>query len=325
MVCRQHLVCTAATAVDFKKVSGWLQDCVQSCEHSQLSRSILPWPREILLMDLDDLCLIRASTRTRYLALSYVWGRANAFTTTKSTVTDLLERGKLKDLVNILPSAIRDAMTCVKKLGERYLWVDALCIVQDDASRKHQQISQMDVIYSQAYLTIVADSAENAKSPLPGIEPATRLCPRRITALERDWLRLFPDAPVEHPVELETLSSSASERGIVYNRHGWTFQEELLSSRRLYFNHHNVWFSCNGHVYKHDLFFTAEEEETAPLSFYERLPSKLGQNDDFNDGVDKWDTVVECYWWLIENYTSRRLTYRSDVLDAINGILLVSR
>ncbi|KAM7219426.1 hypothetical protein V8F06_005160 [Rhypophila decipiens] len=65
-------------------------------------------------------------------------------------------------------------MMLVKELGERYLWADVLCIVQDDPLQKHQDIKQMDLVYSCATATIVGLHGHNADAGLPGIRPATR-------------------------------------------------------------------------------------------------------------------------------------------------------
>jgi hypothetical protein len=65
-------------------------------------------------------------------------------------------------------------MAAVSSLGERYLWVDVLCIIQDDEKSKALFISQMDIVYHHALLTIVAMSGQDANSRLPGLRPFTR-------------------------------------------------------------------------------------------------------------------------------------------------------
>lgn len=65
-------------------------------------------------------------------------------------------------------------MAVVSSLGERYLWVDVLCIIQDDEKSKALFISQMDIVYHHALLTIVAMSGQDANSGLPGLRPFTR-------------------------------------------------------------------------------------------------------------------------------------------------------
>jgi hypothetical protein len=67
-------------------------------------------------------------------------------------VTRLLQR---LELLTQLPTAVKDAIPLVRKLGENHLWVDCLCIVQDD-EKTREQVDHMGDIYSGAYLTIIA-------------------------------------------------------------------------------------------------------------------------------------------------------------------------
>ncbi|KAK4100493.1 hypothetical protein N658DRAFT_497241 [Parathielavia hyrcaniae] len=65
-------------------------------------------------------------------------------------------------------------MKFVRRLGERYLWVDDLCIVQDDPATKQPMIQNMHVIYSNAYVTLIAASGDNSDAGLPGVWPSSR-------------------------------------------------------------------------------------------------------------------------------------------------------
>jgi len=89
---------------------------------------------------------------------------------------DNLER--FKERGSIQPAhttaTIRDAMVLTERLGERYLWVDALCIVQDSEAAKQQTLRDMGRIYAQSKLTIVAGACSSANDPLLGVtEPRT--------------------------------------------------------------------------------------------------------------------------------------------------------
>jgi Heterokaryon incompatibility protein (HET) len=73
----------------------------------------------------------------------------------KTVQVNLAERLKKGSLGHNLPATLEDAMLLVKDLGERYLWIDTLCIIQDDAQSKHRNIRQMGLVYSRAFATIV--------------------------------------------------------------------------------------------------------------------------------------------------------------------------
>ncbi|KAK7973836.1 hypothetical protein PG989_015684, partial [Apiospora arundinis] len=77
--------------------------------------------------------------------------------------------GDSDELPNQLPAVVQDAMTVCKDLGIQYLWVDKYCIRQNDAEEKHNQIRNMDIIYSAAELTIIAACSENSSEGLQGV------------------------------------------------------------------------------------------------------------------------------------------------------------
>ncbi|KAF2488619.1 hypothetical protein BU16DRAFT_429771, partial [Lophium mytilinum] len=92
----------------------------------------------------------------QYVALSYVWGQTRTLRTKKDNLAELQEPGAVSDHDPSIAMTIRDAIKFTRDLGFQFLWVDCLSIVQDDANEKHRQIREMDIVYSQAHLTIVA-------------------------------------------------------------------------------------------------------------------------------------------------------------------------
>jgi hypothetical protein len=104
----------------------------------------------------------------RYVALSYVWGDARSLSAYKCTIDRLRRPGSLWVSRYQLPAVITDAMALVYEMGERYLWVDRLCVLQDDEN-KMTTINQMNVVYENALLTIVAAEGSDASAGLPGV------------------------------------------------------------------------------------------------------------------------------------------------------------
>jgi hypothetical protein len=172
-------------------------------------------PREFRLIDVELRCVVPApSTEARYYALSYVWG---------DVVPPLLMNANLKEfsvpgaLDNIgVPRTVADAIGFVLRLGGRFLWVDSLCIIQDNPYDKLSQIYSMDLIYSYAFLTIVAAAGGDANAGLPGANPNSRVYQQKaINLAGTDYLTtsvcggLWPE--------------------FYWNRRGWTYQERALS------------------------------------------------------------------------------------------------
>ncbi|KAF8860249.1 HET-domain-containing protein, partial [Acephala macrosclerotiorum] len=139
----------------------------------------------------------------------------------------------------------KDIIAVVKGLGQRYLWIDALCIIQDDENNKSFQIQGMADIYSQSYLTIVALASENADSRLPGV--STR----------RENLITVIDGM---PITTHFPGLKATSTGRVYEQRVWMFQERLLSKRCLYFSDNRIYLECQtGCVIDHDLVFPVQD------------------------------------------------------------------
>ncbi|KAF2176595.1 hypothetical protein K469DRAFT_606720, partial [Zopfia rhizophila CBS 207.26] len=124
------------------------------------------------LIDVVDMCLVDATTAARYFTLSYVWGRVDTSETKLENLAERKRRGGLQ--LNVLPETIRDTVSVVQGLGERFLWVDALRIVQNDQAWKMNYIKRMDIIYTKSFATIVAAHGDSAKAGLPGVRPRTR-------------------------------------------------------------------------------------------------------------------------------------------------------
>lgn len=88
--------------------------------------------------------------------------------------------GAFRGLDPQIPATIRDAIYLVRDIGERYLWVDALCIVQDDILSQNIQLAQMGLVYSLASFVIIAAAGEDANADLPGIRSGTRRAKQEI-------------------------------------------------------------------------------------------------------------------------------------------------
>lgn len=116
---------------------------------AQSRRSDFGAPR-IRLIDLKEPRLVRATTEWTYWALSYVWGSDPLdtwfFANTSSNIDQLEQPGGLNAFWYEIPTTIQGAVAIVAKLGFSYLWVDSICIVQDDIEQKSAAIETMDLV-----------------------------------------------------------------------------------------------------------------------------------------------------------------------------------
>lgn len=131
----------------------------------------------LYFVDVHFNCLVQDPPGAcRYVALSYVWGNVTILRAYSCTVDRLRRPGSLWLSRHQLLALVTDAMNLVADMGERYLWVDSLCVLQDGGEAKAATINQMDVIYENALLTIIAAEGNDATAGLPGIghRPRTR-------------------------------------------------------------------------------------------------------------------------------------------------------
>jgi len=123
------------------------------------------------LIDTHDLRLIHSTEplgSLPYVALSYVWVKPQFLNLTEMSLPMFCQADRFSKFYSSIPQTIRDAISVCKVLGERYVSVDSLCIVQDSPN-KTQVIAQMDLIYGYATFTIVAACGNSANPGLVGI------------------------------------------------------------------------------------------------------------------------------------------------------------
>ncbi|KAF0320296.1 het domain-containing protein [Colletotrichum asianum] len=111
---------------------------------------------------MDPRLVLHASSEEigNYVALSHCWGPEQLHPP-ETTWSNLRQRQECIDLTT-LPSTFRDAVLVTRNLGVQYLWIDSLCIVQDDTADWQTESSKMAGYYSNAYLVISAAQAEDS-------------------------------------------------------------------------------------------------------------------------------------------------------------------
>ncbi|KXS96748.1 hypothetical protein AC578_9023 [Pseudocercospora eumusae] len=188
-----------------------------------------------------------------YVALSYVWGKDQVVKLCKSNMESLARPGALEDQK---PSkSITDAMDLLLGLrtGITYLWVDAICIVQDSDEDKALHIGRMGRIYAAADFTIVVASGEDADAGLPGLREGTRSIDQSAVEVIAPGARTYSDKGLKfHQYGLsimDTLTPLWDEDDDFwttekYATRGWTMQERVLSRRKLIFTKEQVYWQC---------------------------------------------------------------------------------
>ncbi|KAK7975767.1 hypothetical protein PG989_014230 [Apiospora arundinis] len=298
--------------VDIGLVKNWLRDC--ESEHSYMCLPTISGINNVQgfrVIDCHSGKTVEAPAACNYVALSYVWGKPPP--PPRESQEAEVEGDTGKTTVE-LPRVIVDAIAVTQALGQRYLWVDQLCIDQNDGPAKASQIAQMDKIYSNAHLTIVAAAGQDASHGLPGVGDRWRRPQEYVSSVAGnvDVIQVFPHTSTE-------LHDTA------WARRGWTYQEGFLSTRRLIFTDHQISFLCNeAHhaetIQRADTLCWSEMKASAS-DFWHMIPSTAF----FSSARLRGDPATEKQWENLKqeqlvNYTRRQLTNECDSVNAILGL-----
>jgi len=205
----------AQSRLDVSRARSWISACEDnhgdSCNLKwNHSGAFIPGIEALRLVDVANECLVELRGPCRYLTLSYVWGGVNNVRLTSSNKTSLMKNGVLQTIWDMLPRTVQDAIEFVKALGERFLWVDALCLIQNDTVDMRSGIEVMDLIYEKAALCLIAAYGDSANAGLPGVSGGTRLVTNHVEQIQPGiTLAVYND--LDHLLRPST-----------YNRRAWT-------------------------------------------------------------------------------------------------------
>jgi Heterokaryon incompatibility protein (HET) len=206
-------------------------------------------------------------------------------------------------------------MALCRKIGVRYLWVDALCILQGNKEEKVKQIAQMDAIYSRALATIVCAFGQDSNSGIPGLSGPKRQLVQ--------FLETFDGQKLTSSLS----STTGSARRSIWNTKAWTCQEYILSKRLLVFTDTYIFFRSRQGLWRDDIAISAA---WALSSAWALSTVQIGSDDkwiefNLNNLVDKEPKVVweEYYNTLLTFYLRRQMKHDVDTLPAFSGIMKV--
>jgi hypothetical protein len=164
--------------MDFPLTKEWLHGCETHHSCSTTFTSLTgPYrtPAAFRCIDVQEMCIVQPPSECRYLTLSYVWGTGPKFVALQENIQELSQPGGLESCLDRLSSTIRDAIEVTRRLGERYIWIDSLCIVQDAGEEKLAALQDMGLVYSQALLMVCAADDRCLTDGLRGVRVPRRL------------------------------------------------------------------------------------------------------------------------------------------------------
>lgn len=317
----------------YSQVKAWLRNC-ERChiDCGNLAFSDRKPTRLLRIISDTHAQLINskgiAPEKLLYTALSYCWGFKPDVATGSvgelSTDEDeTVRRGRtlssnLKDRyepfpIATLPGTVRDAIKITARLSNprdglelRHIWIDTLCIIQDDPSDKAVEIQRMQEVYGNAILTICATATSKATQPLlrPRLAWAKPVRPCRVGDT---WLTVSSTPAAD----LRPQAALA--------RRAWTLQEQHLSPRLLFWSGQQLSWACAYGEYAE-----TASSSNAPTGQLAKVDNFQGQSAfrHFLTVCRAPEASQLCLAWheMVESYTARKLTVAADRFPALSGL-----
>jgi hypothetical protein len=306
--------------IDFEIPKHWLSLCSKLHSRLDCGKTLADGPSR--LIDCNTRCIMDCTGTVEappldYVALSYLWG---------SEPVGLQRRG-LQDyratskLTNDMPKTIEDAITVTKRLGYDYLWVDKYCIDQCKTQDRDGEIQRMDAIYRNADVTIIDAAGEDPYGGLPGVRPKSR----------------SPHQPSVRLGTFELLSAMRRPDWDIKNSRwrtrGWTYQEGLLSKRRLVFTSQQLYFQCQSAFCKEVLHCSESISVDTECQWLENIPVSMMDLHELERANEHCDERMNMFTLnfiierpfegilcFLEEYSRRILTKDDDILNGILGL-----
>ncbi|KAI0538258.1 heterokaryon incompatibility protein-domain-containing protein [Xylaria digitata] len=310
--------CYTGSRENMEVARHWIKDCLENhdmcASGSTHSHSSFTPTR---LVDTKDpkrpfLQADKAAVREGYIALSYAWGSGERFITTQAN----FEAHRRCIPLAKAPNAFTQTFQVTRDLGYRYIWIDALCIIQNDNDDLGRELATMGEIYRHATFTIFAAGAPDVFAGL-----FQKRDPYLYRPCTLDMKTATDEGVVSERVTLGTVVTGPN----YLKKRGWVLQEEVLSSRSLLFGKQLSW-QCTA----------SEASETRPaprprktalthgratcedkLKLWLYAPSKMG--DAPRETWWRWNQY-DAWYSVMEEYSIKNLSFAKDQLQALSGL-----
>lgn len=294
------------------QIDYWRQQCFANHADCSPISSFVNLPTRLIdVSSLANIKLVETSGKLgQYVCLTHRWGDQGMPIKTTADTLEQLQQGIPMEL---LPPTFRDAALVTRRMGSKYLWIDSLCIVQDDNDDWERESAQMASIYKNSILTIAAAWASGPKDGLFQTVPSVVVDSRK---LELSKYNLPFPIMVRRQLRYNVGHLRRDEEHGILNRL-WILQERLLSPRVAYFGFNEVAWECmSGSACECEPMltsYTAAEysprEPFNPKSAYS-LASSLEYN----------ASTAELWHHIVNAYTGLDFTDRKDKFPALAGL-----
>ncbi|TGO50548.1 hypothetical protein BCON_0181g00150 [Botryotinia convoluta] len=300
----------------FKIITTWLQECLlhhKQCHGwGKVAQKLPARVIDVQYTGRDPFLLETSEMYGSWIALSYCWGSSP----TLKTTTQNLSRHRNMISISSLPQTMRDAVEFTRRIGYQYLWIDALCIIQDSTEDWAIESLKMASVYGNATLTIAAEAAVDTSS---GIFDSTNVFRQKqhINQCESFNFSIIGKCPYRAGKGTlylrESLDFDRSSLAGYLSKRVWALQEDLLSPRLIRFGKAQLYWRCKNQE-------SMELCPTRALQFDRRYLSRHNHSDFVYQTMNQNGTKLSSWYGIVNDYTTRDISVPKDVLVGISAI-----
>ena len=304
-------------------VKSWLRRCSQEHENSFCKAATAPSDLPTRIVDVgpdnDSVKLVETNRmRDSYLCLSHCWGKSPIITTTKANIAE----HKRGIPWNRLSKTFQDAVVFTRALGKRFIWIDSLCIVQDDLSDWEIESAKMASVYSNCYLTLAATRSADGNGGL--FFDAHDVEVSGVTPLNEPY-RLFFRECVTHRTTTELWHYDVYQDFHPLLDRAWVYQERMLSPRVLHFGEYELFYECRSDAWCDCgaiKYHAQQDNYVFPLIKveYAKAVQRLANLEKKNPHPALLMEVAYLWRTMVKAYTNQLLTKEKDRLPALGGL-----
>jgi len=305
------------TSTAISRARKWLQNCD---EHPACNPGETPLPSRLIDVGSEDSEEVRLwepipeGTIGKYTSLSYCWGSSREFTTTRATI----EQRKCGISIADMPKTYQDSIKLTRSLGLRYIWIDSLCICQDEAADWERESAKMLSIYSNAYLTIAASRAKESSEGFLGKRPDRTYVRLEYSRGDVQGTAWVFNLPLREELVKEDYINMPNEP---LSDRGWGLQERVLSHRVLIYGTSQAFFECNEGFLGEDGLKLHERHPCIHKSLEVEVPDSQSDHLKGLKLNKRPKNSHLCGWYnLLWLYGGKKLTRATDKLPALSGI-----
>ncbi|KAI1070881.1 hypothetical protein LB507_010931 [Fusarium sp. FIESC RH6] len=281
------------------RITEWLRNCRENHPGCADKNSVL-LPSRVLDVGHNNSEWIKlretSGQEGSYTALSHCWGGGIAMRMVMANLDTYKEGIRYSEL----PLTFQHAVTVTRGLGIKYLWIDALCIIQNDQDDWQQESGNMAAIYRDAYLVIGADMSRDSNGGFLDVSETDFHDEKKLIAVDDESNPIFVREEYrrggewDQPLAFEPL-----------RRRAWTLQEQILATRMVHFTSQEMVWECRYGLICQCMHLDRAGGNSLELRGYFAFP---------------FPRKFKAWYQVVNEVMQRHITKSEDILPCLSGL-----